>query len=335
MFYKFHLDQASTVILSTDDPLTDFDTLLELRSLSSGDLITWADGGGSNETTVLIRQLCAGDYQVVVFGWIEAAGLFRLNVTAQAPILPTVSVTSTTGVSCAGANDGFASWNTTNGVVPMHYWVDGTDVGITTSLSDFEMGEHLVEVTDACGTPASGTFSVGNADAILPTALCEAALNIDVIEGQNTLLTPEEVDNGSSDNCEEIELSVSPSSFSTSDVGLQGVVLTVTDGNDNTSTCTCVVSVQNATRIAETAMAARIRVLPNPSNGRFRLDLSELTLSANTRIDITDALGRMVFTINPTKSLLDLDLGPLPDGAFTVRLSDPQWSAVKRIVIQR
>jgi hypothetical protein len=145
----------------------------------------------------------------------------------------------------------------------------------------------------------------------------------DVIEGESTVITAQDVDNGSSDNCGEIALSVSPSSFSTSDVGLQSAVLTVTDANDNTSTCTCVVSVDNVTGMEETAMAARIRVLPNPTNGHFQLDLSELTLSADTRVDITDALGRTVFGTNPTKSILDLDLGHLPDGAYTVRLSDP------------
>jgi len=336
VYYQFNIDQASTVTISTDHALTDFDTELYLYSTvpGGGILATDDESGNLPGTSTIVTQLCAGNYKVRVTGRLDSAGLFRLSVTAQAPAARSVSVTVNNGVSCAEANDGVVFFNTANGVPYMHYWVDGTDVGTSSWHSDLAMGEHLVEVIDACGSTASATFSVGNADATMPTALCEATLNIDVVEGQNTLLTPEEVDNGSSDNCGAIDLSVAPSSFSTSDVGLQGVVLTVTDENDNTSTCTCVVSVQNATGIAETAMAARIRVLPNPSKGHFRLDLSELSLSTDTRLHINDALGRAVFGSNPTKSVLDLDLGHLPDGAYTVRLSDPQWNAVERIVIQ-
>ena len=335
VFYKFHLDQASTVIISTDHELTNFDTKLGLYALPGGEYITGMDGGGAFPGTDVINiQLCAGDYQVIVNGYQDNSGLFRVSVTAQAPIAPSITVTSNPGTSCAGANDGVVSWTSTGGIGAVGYVVNGTNVGNTTTLSDFWVGTHTIQVVDACGTTGSVTFPVANGDVIAPTALCQATLSIEVIEGQNTPVIPAEVDNGSADNCEEIELSVSPSSFSTSDVGLQSVVLTVTDENNNASTCTCVVSVENVTGMEEAAMAARIRVLPNPNNGRFQLDLSDLSLSADTRVDITDALGRTVFGTSPTKSILDMDLGHLPDGAYMVRLSNPRWNALTRIVIQ-
>jgi len=167
-----------------------------------------------------------------------------------------------------------------------------------------------------------------------PTALCLAALSIEVIEGESTVITAQDVDNGSSDNCGEIALSVSPSSFSTNDVGLQSTVLTVTDANDNASTCSCAVTVENVTGIEESATSARVRVLPNPSDGHFRIDLAELGLSPDTRLDIHDALGRAVYNTNPNKSIVDVDLAHLPNGTYIMRVSDPQWGAVKRIVVQ-
>ena len=66
----------------------------------------------------------------------------------------------------------------------MHYWMDGTDLGTSSSLYDLTMGEHPVEVFDACGTLASTTISVGNADETVPTALCETVLNSAVVEGR-------------------------------------------------------------------------------------------------------------------------------------------------------
>ena len=58
-------------------------------------------------------------------------------------------------------------------------------------------------------------------------------------------------------------------------------------------------------------------------------------MSTDTRLDINDALGRAVFVTYPMKSVVDVDLGDLPNGTYTVRVSDPQWSAVKRIVVQK
>ena len=81
-------------------------------------------------------------------------------------------------------------------------------------------------------------------------------------------------------------------------------------------------------------MASSIRVLPNPSNGHFLLDLSELSLSTDTRADIHDSLGRAVFGTTLTKSIVGLDLGHLPNGTYVLRLNDSHWDAVKRIVIQ-
>lgn len=335
VYYKFHIDQPSTVTISTDDALTDFDTELFLYSLPGGASIASDDQSGDlPNTSTIVMQLCAGDYQVRVTGWSAYAGLFHLNVTVQEPILPTVSVDDNPWVSCADANDGLVAWATTGGVAPMQYWVNGIDVGNSTSLYDLAMGEHLIEVIDACGSTASESVTVSNADTTLPSALCTATMNINVIEGQNTLLTPAEVDNGSSDNCGTIDLSVAPNSFSTSDAGVQTVVLTVTDENSNTSTCTCVALVQNVTGIAEMGMSSRIRILPNPSNGQFRIDLSGAPLSSGTRLTIVDAIGRTVHASNVVRHNMEMDLGHLPDGSYMLRLNDPQWDALKRIIIQ-
>jgi hypothetical protein len=54
-------------------------------------------------------QLCAGDYEIIVEGYQSNTGLFRLGVTAQAPIAPAITVLSNSGASCADASDGVVS----------------------------------------------------------------------------------------------------------------------------------------------------------------------------------------------------------------------------------
>src|SRR5690606_13606595 len=58
-------------------------------------------------------------------------------------------------------------------------------------------------------------------------------------------ISPDQIDDGSSDNCGPVTLSVDPSSFDCEDLGENEVILTVTDASGNTSTCTAIVTVED------------------------------------------------------------------------------------------
>ena len=75
-----------------------------------------------------------------------------------------------------------------------------------------------------------------------PVARCKnATLTLDATG--NATLQPSLVDNGSTDDCGTITLSVSPNTFNCSKLGNNNVTLTVTDRSGNFSTCTAVVNV--------------------------------------------------------------------------------------------
>ncbi|UOY08505.1 BspA family leucine-rich repeat surface protein [Muricauda sp. SCSIO 64092] len=80
------------------------------------------------------------------------------------------------------------------------------------------------------------------AETTRPTAQCKPAILILSTEGTATL-TSALVDNGSSDACGDVSLSVSQSSFTAADLGDNTVTLTVTDPNGNTQTCQASVTV--------------------------------------------------------------------------------------------
>jgi PKD repeat protein len=82
-------------------------------------------------------------------------------------------------------------------------------------------------------------------DTIRPLAMCK---NITVTLDKNgkANITPEMVDNGSTDNCGSINnYVINKSSFTTADLGMINVNLTITDLSNNTNSCKAVVTVQD------------------------------------------------------------------------------------------
>lgn len=78
-------------------------------------------------------------------------------------------------------------------------------------------------------------------DVTPPVAICKTA-TITLVNGSASI-TASDVNNGSNDECSDVTLSVSQTSFGCSDIGANTVTLTVTDGAGNTSTCSATVNV--------------------------------------------------------------------------------------------
>lgn len=98
--------------------------------------------------------------------------------------------------------------------------------------------------TDACGNTASCAQIITVNDQIPPVALCQN-LEIDFGSGTEVTITPEQINNGSTDNCGgAVTLSLSQTIFNCDEfigTGSVPVTLTVTDECGNSSTCTALV----------------------------------------------------------------------------------------------
>ncbi|MCO6476472.1 MAG: HYR domain-containing protein, partial [Phaeodactylibacter sp.] len=108
-------------------------------------------------------------------------------------------------------------------------------------------GVTLITLTadDGSSTPQSCTFNLNVLDVTPPAAACQPA-TVQLSSAGAGSITPAEVFDAanSSDNCGVVNpVSVSPTSFSCSDVGSATVTLTVSDDNGNTSTCSAAVTV--------------------------------------------------------------------------------------------
>ncbi|MBC3759099.1 VCBS repeat-containing protein, partial [Hyunsoonleella sp. SJ7] len=115
----------------------------------------------------------------------------------------------------------------------------------TLNGATFNLGETLVEwtVTDAVGNTVSCTQSITVEDDEAPLASCQdIAVQLDA-NGEATI-TPEDIDNGSSDNCGIQLITIDINAFDCNDSGtIAPVTLTVKDDAGNETTCTANVTV--------------------------------------------------------------------------------------------
>jgi len=86
------------------------------------------------------------------------------------------------------------------------------------------------------------TQTVVVTDNQMPVAICQS-ITVQLNSSGNATITPEMINNGSTDNCGIRSLVLSKTAFTCADFGVNNVTLTVTDNHNNVSTCTATVTV--------------------------------------------------------------------------------------------
>ena len=112
-------------------------------------------------------------------------------------------------------------------------------------------------VTDVNNNVSTATAVVTVEDNIAPVALTQD-ITIELDANGSASITTADIDNGSNDACGIKSLALDITSFDCSSVGANTVTLTVTDNNDNVSTKTAVVTVED--NIAPTVLTQDIEV---------------------------------------------------------------------------
>jgi len=119
----------------------------------------------------------------------------------------------------------------------------GTGSGLT-----FNKGVTTVTLTAAniCNSNVTCSFTVTVNDNTLPTVNTQnISVNLDATG--NASIIASQVDNGSSDACGILSMSVSPNNFTCANVGPNTVTLTVTDVNNNVNTNAATVTINDVT----------------------------------------------------------------------------------------
>lgn len=182
--------------------------------------------------------------------------------------------------------------------------VTGSPITLTLEVSDGSL-------TDTCAV------QVTVVDDIDPTVVTQnATINLDA--NGNATLTAAQVDNGSSDTCGAVTLSVAPSTFDCADLGQNTVTLTVTDAAGNSATGTATVTVADVTAPNATADAGI--TLQLGANGQATLTTAAINAQAADNCSATVSLSKTSFncsnlgsntvTVNATDTAGNTDPSP-------------------------
>lgn len=172
-------------------------------------------------------------------------------------------------------------------------------------------------ITDNCGVSNSCSFSITVTDNEKPVANCKD-ITVNLNEYGYTTITANDINNGSTDNCNIQSLIASQTSFNCSSLGLNTVSLTVIDGNGNSDVCDATVTVTdtnaptlsiNDTSANEASGSAVFTV--SMSNARS----CDVTFTVNTS-DISAVSGSDYSGISSQTYII-------PAGALSVTISVP------------
>lgn len=262
--------------------------------------------GGSASATIAASPTVSATY--TVSGTTAGCSQTRtLSVTVNN--VPTLTVTaSPTGALCT---TGATATLTASGTSTAYVWSSGANTA-STSVAPGTTTVYTVSGTNSCGTAtAATTVSV----AVTPTIAAVASQSI--ICANNSAVLSASATPGVSyawnTGASTMSISVSPSVTTT---------YTVTGTNAcGTATATVVQNVSPCTGLEEFESAGGVSLYPNPAGDQVFLSISTGFDPTTTRIDISDALGKVVITQSVTEGFGSVGLSSLKDGIYFYRIS--------------
>lgn len=195
------------------------------------------------------------------------------------------------------------------------------DAGIDSlslDITDFDCGDIgdnsvTLTVTDIDGNFASATALVTVEDSLAPTALTQD-ITVDLAGNPSVSISPEDVNNGSFDNCSDVTLSIDEDTFTT--IGDFPVVLTVEDELGNTSSVTVIVTVEDTMGIVDNDIQkVEITVYPSPAEKLLYFETNINILSYS----IYDLFGKTVIDEANTNDQVNVEL--LADGVYFIKFN--------------
>ncbi len=174
---------------------------------------------------------------------------------------------------------------------------DNCSVSLSVSQTTFncsDLGANTVTLTatDSQGLTSTCTTTVTILDTLAPMMVCQSVtVNLDALG--NAMISASDLDNGSSDNCSGVSLSLSQTTFSCTDLGANMVTLTGTDASGNTSTCMATVTVVDGINPIALCKPATIYL---DSNGDARLVASDIDNGSSDNCSVTVTITDSLFT---------------------------------------
>jgi len=338
MIYRINLPSSGPLTLSLGGLTGDLDLFL-LSSCSNNAVVKASLNSGSNSETIMINNLPAGTYLIVIDGYQNTTSNYSLGVTCNVPNNnsndePCYAAPLTPYTSC--------------------YQTYATNVGATTTTNPLPPPEcntyYMRDVWFKVPIPASGLIFVQT----FPGTLTNGLLGIYAGTYCTGLTNYGCFDNNSNgDLMPDLTISATPGSY---------VYLRIWGYNGTTGTFSiCVTTLANLSngeadvtiddapngvdertaniekgeKIVD-AISATMRLYPVPTRDVLNLEAS-LPEEAEVRVQIYNLAGQVVLEESPTKHssgylLQTLDISTLPPGIYMLKLQTGAVEAISRFI---
>ena len=184
-----------------------------------------------------------------------------------------------------------------------------------TAFTCADLGDNTVTLTQTDGSSNTSSCDavVTVEDNVNPIANCQDfSINLDA-SGNATIFTYD-INNNSSDNCVDISQVLDVSTFDCSNVGANTVELTITDGSDNTDSCTSTVTVNDMD--APVANCQDVNV--------FLDDMGEGSITTS---DINDGSSDICTIENITLDITTFDCSNVGANTVMLTVEDPSGNS--------
>jgi len=194
-----------------------------------------------------------------------------------------------------------------------------------TSFDCSELGQHQVTltVTDETGNVATATGLVTVVDNTPPQVLVQN-ITVSLDENGNASNTPDQLDNGSADNCSIASQNIDIQVFSCENIGQNAVLVTLVDGSGNTATSTAIVTVLD--NISPEIICPDNLILPTcQPMADFQVQLSDNCPENLTVSQLTGFASGSFFPVGTTLQTFEANdgHGNTATCAFTVTVQAP------------
>ena len=162
------------------------------------------------------------------------------------PDLLQLSVSNLTHNTCLSDKLGGVSLSSVGGTKPYQYKLDQGTLQSSPSFSGQATGQYIGWVIDKNSCSDTVDFTIEYRDAIKPSVVLKNITKYINASGAVSI-SLSEIDNGITDNCGIASTSLSPKSFTCSNLGANTVTVTATDLKGNQATQTCTVTVLDTT----------------------------------------------------------------------------------------